>query len=74
MPTVVVTTTSFLELTRRVASSSGVPDARIAVVDHPLGGITEAEVGQRAASMVEALVACFTLGRTAAPPRSEHGG
>jgi hypothetical protein len=34
----VVTTTKFERLTAQVAASFGWADARIAVVDHPLGG------------------------------------
>ena len=41
-PAVVFTTTRFEALTRQVASSFGLPDSRIVVVDHPLGG-TDAE-------------------------------
>jgi hypothetical protein len=38
VPAVVATTTHFVDLTRRVASGFGLPDARIAVFPHPLGG------------------------------------
>lgn len=56
MPSVVVTTTAFLPLAEEVASSLGFPDARIAVVEHPLGGISEADVAARAERLVDALV------------------
>lgn len=38
VPAVVATTTHFVDLTRRVAAGFGLPDARIAVFPHPLGG------------------------------------
>ena len=43
VPAVVFTTEKFEELTRSVATSLGMPKARIVVVPHPLGG-TEEEV------------------------------
>jgi len=60
MPTVVVTTTKFEGLTTQVAASFGFPDARIAVVDHPLGGTSEEVVIQWADALVEAVLALFT--------------
>jgi hypothetical protein len=45
-PSVVFTTTRFEALTRQVASGFGLPESRIVVVDHPLGG-TDAETIQR---------------------------
>ncbi|MGE0877948.1 MAG: hypothetical protein AB7L13_13075 [Acidimicrobiia bacterium] len=53
IPTVVVTTTGFLELTNACASAFGLPDARIVVIEHPLGGIEEPAVLARAATIVE---------------------
>ncbi|HEY8215498.1 MAG TPA: UGSC family (seleno)protein [Acidimicrobiia bacterium] len=38
IPAVVATTTHFVDLTRRVAAGFGLPDARIVVFPHPLGG------------------------------------
>jgi hypothetical protein len=38
VPAVVATTTHFVDLTRRVATGFGLPDARVAVFPHPLGG------------------------------------
>ena len=46
----VVATTAFAALTRAVAERAHLPDARIVVVEHPLGGITEAEVVDRASA------------------------
>jgi hypothetical protein len=41
---VVFTTTKFELLTRKVATSFGLPDTRVVVVDHPLGGTDEATI------------------------------
>jgi hypothetical protein len=59
-PTVVVTTTKFFDLTARVASNFGLPDARVVVVDHPLGGTDEATILRWADDAVERAVALFT--------------
>ena len=56
----VVTTTKFAELTDRVASHFGMPDVRVAVVDHPLGGTDEQTILQWADAAVERVVALFT--------------
>jgi hypothetical protein len=56
---VVVATTAFAALTRAVAERAHLPDARIVVVEHPLGGITEAEVVDRAVSVVEDTIAAL---------------
>jgi hypothetical protein len=53
VPTVLVATTSFAALARQVADSYGLPDARIAVVDHPLGGAREVDVIDRAERVVD---------------------
>ena len=55
-----MTTTTFERLTAQVAASFGLPDARIAVVDHPLGGTSEEVVIQWADALVEAVLALFT--------------
>jgi hypothetical protein len=60
-----VTTTKFVDLTNRVAASFGLPDARVIVVDHPLGGTDEASIIQRADAAVERAVALLT--RTGKP-------
>jgi hypothetical protein len=54
---VVFTTTKFEALTRRVATSYGMADARIVVVDHPLGGTDEATILAWADAAVDAVVA-----------------
>jgi hypothetical protein len=54
---VVFTTTKFEALTRRVATSYGMVDARIVVVGHPLGGTDEATILAWADAAVDAVVA-----------------
>jgi hypothetical protein len=63
-PTVVVATTAFEALARAVAAREHLPDARIAVVDHPLGGITDDEVLARADAVVgDVIDLCTRRGR-----------
>ena len=56
VPTVVVATTAFAALAHQTADAYGLPGARIAVVAHPLGGITDAEVTSRADDAVETVL------------------
>jgi hypothetical protein len=56
----VLTTTRFVDLTARVAANFGMPDTRVVVVDHPLGGTDEATIVRWADAAVERAVACFT--------------
>ena len=55
-----VTTTKFVALTDRVASNFGMPDVRVVVLDHPLGGTDEDTVVRWADAAVERAVALFT--------------
>lgn len=55
-----MTTTRFVDLTSRVASTIGLPSCRVAVVEHPLGGIDERAVVQRADAVVERIVTLLT--------------
>jgi hypothetical protein len=59
-PTIVVTTTKFVDLTQRVALNFGLPDARIVVVDHPLGGTDAETILGWADGAVERAVTLFT--------------
>lgn len=52
-----MTTTRFVDLTRRVASSLRMPECRIVVVEHPLGDADEQTVLARADAAVEPIVA-----------------
>ncbi len=50
----------FHNLTVQVATAFGLPDARIVVVDHPLGGIEEDAVMSRAQGIVEEVLRLWT--------------
>ncbi len=55
----VVTTEAFLELTRESARTVGLPDARIAVVPHPIGATAEPVLLERAEAAVDALIELY---------------
>ena len=54
-----MTTEAFEGLARQEAQRQGLPDARIASVTHPVGGISEAELDQRASAVVDSLIELF---------------
>ena len=56
----VFTTTKFSVLTDRVAANFGLPDSRIVVVDHPLGGTDEATILRWADAAVDRIVQLLT--------------
>jgi len=60
IPTVVTTTTGFVDLTRRVAAGFGLPSARIAVFPHPLGGTPDDTIVAWADAAVDEVVALLT--------------
>jgi hypothetical protein len=60
IPTVVFTTTKFERLTRTIAASYGVPDLRIVVAPHPLGGTDPATITQWADDLVDEVLAQLT--------------
>jgi hypothetical protein len=60
LPTVVATTTHFVDLTRRVAAGFGVADARVAVFPHPLGGTDDATIRAWADGAVDDVIALLT--------------
>lgn len=55
-----VTTTGFQNLTEQVAQAFRLPDARIVVVEHPIGGIEDPAVIARAQSIVEDVLSLWT--------------
>jgi hypothetical protein len=59
-PTVVVTTPKFIALTKRVATNFGLPQARICIVGHPLGGTSEETILQWGDAAVDDIIALFT--------------
>jgi len=56
-PTVVVATTAFEALAREAARAYGLPDARIATVEHPIGGIGQEPLLARAEVLADAVLA-----------------
>jgi hypothetical protein len=60
LPTVVATTTHFVDLTRRVAAGFGVPDARVAVFPHPLGGTPDATILAWADAAIDEVIGLLT--------------
>ena len=55
----VFTTTHFLDLTRTAARAFALPDARIAVVGHPLGDTPEATLHTWADAVIDDVVAAY---------------
>ena len=49
----VIATQQFLQLARQSAAQSGLVDARLAVVAHPIGGVSEALLEKRADAVTE---------------------
>ena len=59
LPTVVIASEDFEELARSSAQALGLPEARILTVAHPIGGIADEILRQRAESSVEQLISLF---------------
>jgi hypothetical protein len=57
---VVTTRGGFHNLTLHCAAAFGLPDARVVIVDHPLGGIHEDAVLARADTIVEDVLRLWT--------------
>lgn len=55
-----LTTTKFLDLTKRVAANFGLPETRICIVDHPLGGTDHDTIVAWADAAVDQMIALFT--------------
>jgi len=53
---VLLATARFADFARESAAGYGLPAARIAVVEHPLGGTAEAGIVARAAAAVEQVI------------------
>jgi len=59
-PAVVVTTTKFEPIARTMASSFGLPETRILVLPHPLGGTDEATLHTWADAATDRLIGLYT--------------
>ncbi len=49
----VIATQKFEQLARQSAAQLGLPDARIVVVAHPIGGVSKDDLGRRADAATE---------------------
>ena len=56
MPTIVLATDEFVELAHLESQNRGVPGLPLAVVKHPLGGISEAEALLKVDTALDAVV------------------
>ena len=59
-PAVVATTTHFETVARTLSSSFGLPDTRLLVLPHPIGGTDAATLGTWAEAATDRLIALFT--------------
>ena len=57
---VLTTKGGFHNLTIQVATAFGLPDARMVVVEHPLGGVEEEVIVGRAHTIVEEVLRLWT--------------
>jgi hypothetical protein len=57
---VLTTKGGFHNLTIQVATAFGLPDARMVVVDHPLGGVEEEVIVSRAHTIIEEVLRLWT--------------
>ncbi|MBI2909572.1 MAG: hypothetical protein HYX92_18170 [Chloroflexi bacterium] len=63
IPTVLICTEAFVPLARAEAKAMGLPDMRIVSIPHPLGGLFEERVRERARSAVPAIIEALGIGR-----------
>ena len=61
MPTIVLATDEFVELARLESKNRGVPGLPLAVVKHPLGGISEEEALLKVDAALDAVVRELTV-------------
>lgn len=59
VPAVLLATEPFVSLAQSQSESYGLPDARLAVIEHPLGAITAAEVEARAHAVIDDVLRLF---------------
>ena len=72
-PTVLLATSRFLDFARESAIGYGLPTARIAMIEHPLGGIGEREVEARSAAGVEEVLRLLSTQPNPSPPGRGSG-
>ncbi|MQA86151.1 MAG: hypothetical protein GEV03_16340 [Streptosporangiales bacterium] len=59
MPVILFCTTPFVQMARTVTSALGAPGLRIVEIAHPLGGLREADLQQRADAAIQAVRELF---------------
>jgi hypothetical protein len=69
VPAFLVSTPPFTEAVRTMARMCGMPDARWAIVEHPIGSVGEAEVRARATAAAEQFRAAMLTPNAAAAPQ-----
>ena len=55
MPAVVVCTVPFVATGEAICAARGIPDYRFAIVQHPLGSLTDSELRQRSEEALAAV-------------------
>lgn len=60
MPAAVICTEEFIPTARAQAAISGSPDYRFAVIPHPVGSLTPADLRKRAEAAVPQVIAILT--------------
>ena len=61
MPTVTIVSDLFLDLAKSIASARGLPELKLAIIPHPLGGLPPEEVRAKAAKAINAIIGSLTL-------------
>ena len=62
MPTVLLTTERFEDLSREVARTYALPQMRLAAIEHPLGAIPDEAIDARADAVIESVLAQLRSG------------
>ena len=60
IPTVTICTEAFVELARTEAKNLGLPDLPLAIVQHPMGGLSTEQVLQRSHEAWDQVIAALT--------------
>ena len=74
MPCVLVLTDVFINIAHHSGTKLGLPEPRMAVIDHPLGGLSEEAVRARAATAVDAVLRALGLDDGDVPPAPGANG
>ena len=59
-PTVVLATDEFHRLANEAARNQGLPGARVAIVAHPIGGVSESVLDARAVGVADEVIKLLT--------------